>query len=107
MKHGPISLIEESFPTIAVLADDACYDKMVNNIQEIRARNGPILAVSFEGDMETSNYVNDICYVPRTHQFLQPILSVIPLQLFAYYCARFRGCEIDKPRNLAKSVTVE
>ena len=107
MKHGPISLIDENFPTIAVLSNDAAYEKMVNNIQEIRARSGPVLAVTVEGDKEIEKYVNGVFAVPQTHELLQPILSVIPLQLFAYYCARFRGCEIDKPRNLAKSVTVE
>ena len=80
---------------------------MLNNVQEVKARSGPILAVSFEGDKETANYVDDIFYVPTTHELLTPILTTIPLQLFAYYCARFRGTEIDKPRNLAKSVTVE
>ncbi len=107
MKHGPISLIDESFPTVAMLARDACYEKMVNNIQEIRARNGPVLAITVSGDGEIANYADEVFSVPETHELLQPILSVIPLQLFAYYCARFRGCEIDKPRNLAKSVTVE
>ena len=107
MKHGPISLIDEQFPTIAILARDACYDKMLNNVQEIRARSGPVLAISYDGDKEIINHADHVFTVPETHELLQPILSVVPLQLFAYYCARFRGCEIDKPRNLAKSVTVE
>ncbi len=107
MKHGPISLIDEDFPTIAILSRDASYEKVLNNIQEIRARCGPVLAISYLGDKQIETYADDSFCVPETHPLLQPILSVIPLQLFAYYCARFRGCEIDKPRNLAKSVTVE
>ncbi|CAM2066941.1 glutamine--fructose-6-phosphate transaminase (isomerizing) [Sulfidibacter corallicola] len=107
MKHGPISLIDENFPTIALLSNDASYDKMINNIQEIRARSGPVFAITYTGDAQAEKVADDIFRVPETHELLQPILSVIPLQLFAYYCARFRGTEIDKPRNLAKSVTVE
>jgi len=107
MKHGPISLIDEEFPTIALLSNDSSYEKMLNNIQEIRARNGKVLAISFEGDTESDQVVDDVFRVPGTHPLIQPILTTIPLQLFAYYCARFRGTEIDKPRNLAKSVTVE
>ncbi len=107
MKHGPISLIDENFPTIALLSNDSSYEKMVNNIQEIRARSGKVLAISFEGDVESEQFVDDIFRVPVTHPLIQPILTTIPLQLYAYYCARFRGTEIDKPRNLAKSVTVE
>jgi len=107
MKHGPISLIDESFPTLAILSDDASYEKMINNVQEIRARSGPVLVVTFNGDDQAVNYADHVFKVPRTHELLQPILSVIPLQLFAYFSARFLGCEIDKPRNLAKSVTVE
>lgn len=107
MKHGPISLIEESFPTVAILSNDTSYEKMVSNIQEIRARSGPVFAISYEGDRQIEKVADHVFYVPQTHELLQPILSIIPLQLFAYYCARFLGTEIDKPRNLAKSVTVE
>lgn len=107
MKHGPISLITENFPTIALLANDASYDKMLSNIQEIRARSGPVLAITYEGDDQCHRHCDDLFRVPETHDLLQPILTTIPLQLFAYYCARYRGTEIDKPRNLAKSVTVE
>jgi glucosamine--fructose-6-phosphate aminotransferase (isomerizing) len=106
MKHGPISMIDEEFPTVALLSGDASFEKMINNIQEIRARSGRVFAISTPSD-HLDNHADDLFVVPATHQLLQPILSVIPLQLFAYYCARFRGCEIDKPRNLAKSVTVE
>ena len=107
MKHGPISLIDENFPTVALLSGDASYEKMVNNIQEIRARSGPVLAISTVSSEKSAMLADDSFLIPQTHELLQPILSVVPLQLFAYYCARFRGCEIDKPRNLAKSVTVE
>jgi len=107
MKHGPISLIDKDFPTIALVSGDASYEKMVNNIQEIRARSGPVIAISSIETEEMRDIADDVFFIPKTHELLQPILSVIPLQLFSYYCARFRGCEIDKPRNLAKSVTVE
>lgn len=107
MKHGPISLIDEQFPTVAILAKDAAYEKMLSNIQEIKARSGPIFAITVHGDEQIGEFVEHVFHVPETHELLQSVLTVIPLQLFAYYCARFRGCEIDKPRNLAKSVTVE
>ncbi|MCB1049123.1 MAG: glutamine--fructose-6-phosphate transaminase (isomerizing) [Acidobacteria bacterium] len=107
MKHGPISLIDEAFPTVALVPRDATYDKMVNNIQEIMARSGPVIAIANEGDRSIGDLVDDVIYVPRTHELLQPILSVVPLQLLAYYAALLLGREIDKPRNLAKSVTVE
>ena len=107
MKHGPISLIDENFPTIAIVPQDSTYDKMINNIQEIRARNGRILSVTNCKDSKIKNISDDIITVPQTLPILQPILNVIPLQLLAYYIARDRGCDVDKPRNLAKSVTVE
>lgn len=107
MKHGPISLIDENFPTIALVSGDASYEKMVSNIQEIKARSGPVMVITSEDNDEVRGFADDVFVVPETNELLQPILSVIPLQLFSYYCARFRGCEIDKPRNLAKSVTVE
>jgi glucosamine--fructose-6-phosphate aminotransferase (isomerizing) len=107
MKHGPISLIDENFPTIAIVPQDSTYDKMINNIQEIRARNGRILSVTNCKDSKIKNISDDIIIVPKTLPILQPILNVIPLQLLAYYIARDRGCDVDKPRNLAKSVTVE
>ncbi len=106
MKHGPISMIDENFPTVALVSGDASFEKMLSNIQEIRARSGKVLAISTANEL-IGNIADDVFFVPSTHELVQPILSVIPLQLFAYYCARFRGCEIDKPRNLAKSVTVE
>ncbi len=107
MKHGPISLIDENFPTVAVATNGFTYEKMVSNIQEIKARNGKVIAVASEGNEEIKKVVDDVIYVPETIDILQPIVNVIPLQLFAYYFADFKGCDIDKPRNLAKSVTVE
>ncbi len=107
MKHGPISLIDEIFPTIAITTNGFTYEKMISNIQEIKARSGRVIAVATEGNEEIKKIVDDVIYVPETIDILQPILNVIPLQLFAYYFADFKGCDIDKPRNLAKSVTVE
>jgi len=107
MKHGPISLIDDNFPTVAIVPKDSTYDKMINNIQEIRARNGRILSVTNKGAEEIFQISDDVIIVPKTIPILQPILNIIPLQLFAYNIARKKGCDIDKPRNLAKSVTVE
>jgi glucosamine--fructose-6-phosphate aminotransferase (isomerizing) len=107
MKHGPISLIDEQFPTVAIVPRDSTYDKMINNIQEIRARNGRILSITNDDDEKINNISDDLIRVPKTLSILQPVLNVIPLQLFAYYIAREKGCDVDKPRNLAKSVTVE
>jgi glucosamine--fructose-6-phosphate aminotransferase (isomerizing) len=107
MKHGPIALIDPNFPTVALVPEDASYEKVVSNIQEIRAREGRILAVTTEGNTKLASMVDDIIEVPATRSILMPLLTVIPLQLFAYHCAVIRGCDVDKPRNLAKSVTVE
>ncbi len=107
MKHGPISLIDPEFPTVAIVPRDSTYDKMISNIQEIKAREGKVMAVAAEGDEELAGQVDDVIPVPCTLDILQPLLNTVPLQLFAYYVARERGCSIDKPRNLAKSVTVE
>jgi glucosamine--fructose-6-phosphate aminotransferase (isomerizing) len=107
MKHGPIALIEPAFPTMALAPEDGSYDKVVSNIQEIRAREGRIIAVTSVGNTKLEALVDDIIEIPRNHEILTPLLTVIPLQLFAYHCAVLRGCDVDKPRNLAKSVTVE
>jgi len=107
MKHGPISLIDSQFPTVAIATQDYSYEKVINNIQEIKARNGRILAIATKGDNSISDLVDDVIYVPRTVEVLQPIVNVIPLQLFAYHIADLKGRDVDKPRNLAKSVTVE
>ncbi len=107
MKHGPIALIDPAFPTMALAPEDGSYDKIVSNIQEIRAREGKIVALTTAGNTRLAGLVDDLIEIPRTKDILSPLLSVIPLQLFAYHCAVLRGCDVDKPRNLAKSVTVE
>ncbi len=107
MKHGPIALIDPSFPTVALAPEDASYEKVVSNIQEIRARDGRIVAVTSVGNPGLGQLVDDVIEIPRNHEILTPLLTVVPLQLFAYHCAVLRGCDVDKPRNLAKSVTVE
>jgi len=107
LKHGPIALIDEGFPTVALCPSDSVCEKMCSNLQEIKARNGKVLAIATEGNEEIKKIVDDVIYIPKTLEMLTPMLSVIPLHLFAYYVADFLGCDIDKPRNLAKSVTVE
>jgi glucosamine--fructose-6-phosphate aminotransferase (isomerizing) len=107
MKHGSIALIDPAFPTVALAPRDHTYPKVVSNIEEIRARKGPVVAVGTEGDESLPKQVDDLICVPATLDPLYPLLTTVALQLFAYYCAAHRGCEIDKPRNLAKSVTVE
>ena len=107
MKHGPISLIDKNFPTVAIAPLDMTLDKMINNMQEIKARNGKIISITNKGAKDIKNISDDVIIVPKTIPILQPVLNIIPLQLFAYYIAEERGCDIDKPRNLAKSVTVE
>lgn len=107
LKHGSLALVDENFPTIAIATSDSVYDKVISNIQEIRARMGPVLAIATEGNEEIKKLVDDVIYIPKTLEMLTPILSVIPLHLFAYYMAVLHGHDVDKPRNLAKSVTVE
>ncbi|MGH9338985.1 MAG: glutamine--fructose-6-phosphate transaminase (isomerizing) [Acidobacteriota bacterium] len=107
MKHGPIALIDENFPSVCVAPRDGAYEKMIGNIEEIRARNGRIIAIGTEGDTELGQLCDDIIEVPACHEYFSPLLATVPLQLFAYYVARENGCEIDQPRNLAKSVTVD
>ena len=107
MKHGPIALIDQNMPAIFVAVKDSAYEKVLANIEEIKARGGTVVAVASERDEEIKSFVDSVIYVPETIEMLQPLLSVLPLQLLAYYVADKRGCDIDKPRNLAKSVTVE
>lgn len=107
MKHGPIALIDENMPVVFIATKDEIYDKVISNIQEVRARKGKIIAIATEGDDKISEYADHVIYIPETLPLLVPILSVIPLQLMSYYIARELDCDIDKPRNLAKSVTVE
>jgi glutamine---fructose-6-phosphate transaminase (isomerizing) len=107
MKHGPIALINEGMPVVFVATKGLQYDKVISNIEEVRARGGHIIVIATEGDTQIKRYSDHVVYVPDTLEPLQPLLSVVPLQLLAYHCAVARGCNVDKPRNLAKSVTVE
>jgi glucosamine--fructose-6-phosphate aminotransferase (isomerizing) len=107
MKHGPIALIDENMPVVFICTRDSAYEKVMSNMMEVRARKGRIIAVATEGDMEVQGRADHVLYVPATIPMLQPILSVVPLQLLAYDIAVARGCDVDQPRNLAKSVTVE
>jgi len=107
MKHGPIALIDKNFPTFAIALSDSVYEKMFSNIMEIKAREGRVIVLATNGNNEIKKMVDDVIYVPKTLEMLSPILAVVPLQLFAYHIGVLRGCDIDKPRNLAKSVTVE
>jgi glucosamine--fructose-6-phosphate aminotransferase (isomerizing) len=107
MKHGPIALINEGMPVVFIATRGIQYDKVISNIEEVRARGGRIIAVATEGDQQIHRYSDHVIEVPHTLEPLQPLLSVVPLQLMAYHAAVIRGCNVDKPRNLAKSVTVE
>ena len=107
LKHGPIALLSEKTPVVALLADIPGKEKTVGNVQECRARQAPVLGIVTEGDADAAAHVNDAIFIPRTSPEIAPIVTVVALQLLAYHVARLRGCEIDQPRNLAKSVTVE
>ena len=107
MKHGTIALIDEKFPTVIICPKDSVYEKNISGMQEIKARGGKIIAVATEGDMNIKKIADDVIYIPKTLEMLTPMLSVIPLQLLAYYSAVLKDYDVDKPRNLAKSVTVE
>jgi len=107
MKHGPIALIDKNFPSIFIVPKDSVYEKNISGMQEIKARGGKIIAIATVGDKEIKKLADDVIYIPKTLEMLTPLLSVIPLQLFAYYVGIQKGLDVDKPRNLAKSVTVE
>ncbi len=107
MKHGPIALVDENLPVVFVATKDSYYDKIVSNVQEIKARKGKVIAVATEGDNIIPGMADDVMYVPDADETMAPILSVVPLQLLSYYIGIAKGCDVDKPRNLAKSVTVE
>jgi glucosamine--fructose-6-phosphate aminotransferase (isomerizing) len=107
MKHGPIALVDPRTPSVFLAPKNSVYDKTMANIEEVKARKGPIIAVATEGDEEIGRKTDDVIFVPDTLECLQPLLMVVPLQLLAYHIAVLRGCDVDKPRNLAKSVTVE
>ena len=100
-------MIDENFPTMAIVPKDSVYEKMLSNIQEIRARKGKIVAIATEGDTEIGGFSEDVMYVPQVCEMLSPIISIVPLQLFAYFVSVEKGFNVDRPRNLAKSVTVE
>jgi len=107
LKHGPLAMIDENFPTVFICPKDSVYEKNLSNIEEVKARKGKVIAVATAGDEEIVKDVDDIFYIPKTLEMLTPILAVIPLQLFAYHLSVFKGRDVDQPRNLAKSVTVE
>jgi glucosamine--fructose-6-phosphate aminotransferase (isomerizing) len=107
LKHGPISLLDAEYPLVAVATRSRVYDKIISNVMEGRARDARVIAVATEGDEQIERYADDVWWVPDTHELLSPVLAIIPLQLFAYHVAVARGTDVDQPRNLAKSVTVE
>ena len=107
LKHGPISLLDAECPLVSIATKSPTYDKLISNVMEGRARDARIIAVATDGDTKIARYADDILWVADTHEALSPALAVIPLQLFAYHTAVARGTDVDQPRNLAKSVTVE
>jgi glutamine---fructose-6-phosphate transaminase (isomerizing) len=107
IKHGPIALINDTTPSLFLVPDDALRDKVITNMKEVKARNGKLIAVAVEGDTEVADIADDVFFIPHTDEILYPFLMVVPTQLFAYYCAIELGRDVDQPRNLAKSVTVE
>ena len=107
LKHGTIALIEEGTLVVALATQDRLFDKMISNIQEVKARGADVLAVTKESRRETEQQAEDVIYIPDCLDEITPLVSIVPLQIFAYYIAKQRGCDIDKPKNLAKSVTVE
>jgi glucosamine--fructose-6-phosphate aminotransferase (isomerizing) len=107
MKHGPIALIDEEMPVVVLANNDSIHEKIINNIQEVVARKGQVIAITTANDVEINKLAKHIIEVPETVECLSPILASVPLQLLSYYIALMRGCNVDQPRNLAKSVTVE
>jgi glucosamine--fructose-6-phosphate aminotransferase (isomerizing) len=107
MKHGPIALIDKNMPVVAIAIKDRVYDKMISQIEQAKARHGVVIAIATEGDDLIASKADHVLYVPEVPEFLSPVITVIPLQLLAYYIAIIRGRDVDQPRNLAKSVTVE
>jgi glucosamine--fructose-6-phosphate aminotransferase (isomerizing) len=107
IKHGPIALINEDTPSVFLVPDEGLRDKVISNMKEVKARDGKVIAVAVEGDDGISEIADDVMWVPKTHELMYPFVMVVPLQLFAFYCALELGRDVDQPRNLAKSVTVE
>jgi glucosamine--fructose-6-phosphate aminotransferase (isomerizing) len=107
MKHGPIALIDEYRAVVCIAPESKIYEKVVSNIQEIRSRRGKIIAIASEGDEKIRELTREVIYTPKVDEFFSPLIVALPLQLLAYHIAAKRGCDVDQPRNLAKSVTVE
>jgi glucosamine--fructose-6-phosphate aminotransferase (isomerizing) len=107
MKHGPIALLDQRTPVVVVATESPVLEKVISNIQEVRARGARVIAIATEGDEQIAQHVDELIEVPRTEWMLAPLLAVIPLQLLAYHIARRHGLNVDQPRNLAKTVTVE
>ncbi|HOR29833.1 MAG TPA: SIS domain-containing protein, partial [Candidatus Syntrophosphaera thermopropionivorans] len=107
MKHGPIALVDEEMPVVAIATNDPLYDKIHNNLEEVHSRKARLITITNEGNKDLEKISESVIYLPSTLQDLQPLLTVIPLQLLAYYVADLKGVDVDQPRNLAKSVTVE
>jgi len=107
MKHGPIALIDENMPVVVIAEKSAVYDKVLSNLEEVRAREGQVIAVATEGDREIAEKAKEVLYIPEVGEFLTALVAVVPLQLLAYHVAMLKGTDVDQPRNLAKSVTVE
>jgi glucosamine--fructose-6-phosphate aminotransferase (isomerizing) len=111
MKHGPIALVDENTPSVFLIPGGGVIDKVMSNLEEIKARGGPVIAIATDGDEDMIQHVqeraDEVIFVPQVAEYLQPLVTVVPLQLLAYHIAVLRGCDVDKPRNLAKSVTVE
>ena len=107
MKHGPIALIDQEMPVVFIAPKDEIYSKIISNMEEVKARKGKIIAIATENDTDIVKYADHVIFIPDVHRALLPVLSVIPLQLLSYFIAVYRGCDVDQPRNLAKSVTVE
>jgi glucosamine--fructose-6-phosphate aminotransferase (isomerizing) len=107
MKHGPIALVDENTPSVFIIPQGHLYHKVMSNLEEVKARRGPVIAIACQGDKVIESIADDVIYVPQVEDYLQPLVGVVPLQLLAYHIALLRGCNVDRPRNLAKSVTVE
>jgi len=107
MKHGPIALIDENMPVVFLATNQSAYEKIVSNVQEVKARKGKIIAIVNKGDTQIKALADHVIEVPETEEVLSPLITIVPLQLLAYHIAILRGCNVDQPRNLAKSVTVE
>ena len=107
IKHGPIALVNEETPSVFLIPNDRLREKVLSNLKEVKARKGKVIAIAVTGDDEIADIADDVIFVPTTHELFYPFLMAVPLQLFAYYCASELGRDVDQPRNLAKSVTVE